>query len=109
MTLENILRTDLGFSSALAGALRDAVVETAKELAADFTTYRPRKRLPHPKPIERREFDPEKTYPVWRRDRGQGLAEYALVLVLVAIIAIIALIFLGSQVSSALSEIGNSI
>ena len=38
-----------------------------------------------------------------------GLAEYALILALIAIIAIVALIFLGGQVSSILSNVGNSI
>ena len=46
---------------------------------------------------------------VRRSDKGQGLAEYALILALIAIIAIIALIFLGGQVSSILSNVGNSI
>jgi len=41
--------------------------------------------------------------------RGQGLAEYALILALIAIVAIVALIFLGSQVSSILSTVGNSV
>ena len=40
---------------------------------------------------------------------GQGLAEYALILALIAIIAIVGLIFLGSQVSDKLSVIGSSI
>ncbi len=44
-----------------------------------------------------------------RDERGQGLAEYALILALIAIVAIIALIFLGSQVSSILSNVGNSV
>jgi pilus assembly protein Flp/PilA len=44
-----------------------------------------------------------------REDEGQGLAEYALILALIAIIAIVALIFLGGQVSSILSNVGNSI
>jgi pilus assembly protein Flp/PilA len=44
-----------------------------------------------------------------RREGGQGLAEYALILALVAIVAIIALFFLGNQVSQALSDVGNSI
>ena len=34
-----------------------------------------------------------------REEKGQGLAEYALILALIAIIAIVALIFLGGQVS----------
>jgi Flp pilus assembly pilin Flp len=41
--------------------------------------------------------------------RGQGLAEYALILALIAIVAIIALIFLGGQVSKILSTVGKSI
>ena len=44
-----------------------------------------------------------------RSDEGQGLAEYALILALIAIIAIVALIFLGGQISSQLSNVGNSI
>ena len=45
-----------------------------------------------------------------RRDEdGEGLAEYALILALIAIIAIIALIFIGGQVSSILSNVGDSI
>lgn len=39
---------------------------------------------------------------------GQGLAEYALILGLIAIVSILALIFLGSQISDKLSIIGNS-
>ena len=45
-----------------------------------------------------------------RRDEdGQGLAEYALILALIAITAIVALIFLGGQVSKILSTVGNSV
>jgi len=40
---------------------------------------------------------------------GQGLAEYALILGLIAIVAIIALIFLGGQISDKLSVIGNAV
>ena len=40
---------------------------------------------------------------------GQGLAEYALILALIAILAIVALIFLGGQVSKVLSTVGKSI
>ena len=39
-----------------------------------------------------------------RDEEGQGLAEYALILALIAIVAIIALIFLGGQVSTILSN-----
>jgi len=45
-----------------------------------------------------------------RRDEdGQGLAEYALILGLVALLAILALIFLGTQISDQLNTIGNTL
>ena len=40
---------------------------------------------------------------------GQGLVEYALILVLIAIVAIAALAFFGTAVSGYLSTIGNSV
>ena len=42
-----------------------------------------------------------------RQVDGQGLAEYALILALIAIISIVALIFMGSQVSDKMSIIGS--
>ncbi|MES2211166.1 MAG: pilus assembly protein [Chloroflexota bacterium] len=42
-------------------------------------------------------------------EEGQGLAEYALILALIAIVAIVALLFLGGQISSILSTVGNAI
>ena len=42
-------------------------------------------------------------------DDGQGLAEYALILALIAIIAIIALLFMGGSVSKILSSLGKSV
>jgi pilus assembly protein Flp/PilA len=42
-------------------------------------------------------------------EEGQGLAEYALILALIAIVAILALIFLGGQISGILSNVGNSV
>jgi Flp pilus assembly pilin Flp len=44
-----------------------------------------------------------------RRIDGQGLAEYALILALIAIISIVALIYMGSQVSDKLSVIGSTL
>ena len=44
-----------------------------------------------------------------RDERGQGLAEYALVLALIAVVAIAALVFLGTQVRSILSSVGAAI
>jgi len=40
---------------------------------------------------------------------GQGLAEYALILALIAIVAILALLFLSGQISTVLSNVGNSV
>ena len=42
-------------------------------------------------------------------DEGQGLAEYALILALIAIVAIIALLFLGGQISGILNQVGSSV
>jgi len=50
--------------------------------------------------LDRSRLDPE---------RGQGLAEYALILALIAIVAIVALLFLGSQISDKLSIVGSAI
>lgn len=44
-----------------------------------------------------------------RDERGQGLAEYALILALIAVLAIAAVTFLGSNINSILSNVGNSI
>ena len=41
--------------------------------------------------------------------RGQGLAEYALILALIAIVAIVALLVLGSQISDKLSVVGSTL
>ncbi|TAL05529.1 MAG: Flp family type IVb pilin [Chloroflexota bacterium] len=44
-----------------------------------------------------------------RDEEGQGLAEYALILALIAIVAIVALLFLGGQISTILSRVGASV
>ncbi len=41
--------------------------------------------------------------------KAQGLAEYALILALIAIVAIVALLFLGTQISSKLSIVGSAV
>jgi pilus assembly protein Flp/PilA len=47
---------------------------------------------------------------VSRKDEeGQGLAEYALILGLIAIVAIVSLIFLGGTIGDMLSVIGSTI
>jgi Flp pilus assembly pilin Flp len=40
---------------------------------------------------------------------GQGLAEYALILLFIAVVAVAALTFLGTTISSLLSSVGNSL
>jgi pilus assembly protein Flp/PilA len=42
-------------------------------------------------------------------EEGQGLAEYALILALIAIVAIVALTFLGTNVSSQINAVGSSL
>ncbi|MGA2911334.1 MAG: Flp family type IVb pilin [Candidatus Levyibacteriota bacterium] len=43
------------------------------------------------------------------QSKGQGLAEYALILALIAILAITALLFLSSQIDMILSTIGKKL
>ena len=40
---------------------------------------------------------------------GQGLAEYALILALIAVISIVALLFMGSQISDKMNVIGTTL
>jgi Flp pilus assembly pilin Flp len=44
-----------------------------------------------------------------RKEEGQGLSEYALILVFVAIVAVAALTFLGTTITSILSKVANSL
>jgi pilus assembly protein Flp/PilA len=46
---------------------------------------------------------------VRRDEHGQGLAEYALILALIAVVAIVALVYMGTQVSDKLSVIGSTL
>jgi pilus assembly protein Flp/PilA len=46
---------------------------------------------------------------VLRREEGQGLAEYALILALIAVVAVLAVMFLGGTLSSLLSTIGQGL
>lgn len=45
----------------------------------------------------------------WRDEDGQGLAEYALILGLIAVVAIAALVFMGTTISQLLSQIGDTL
>jgi Flp pilus assembly pilin Flp len=42
-------------------------------------------------------------------EKGQGLAEYALILALIAITAVVALMFLSGAITGILQTIGNSL
>ena len=42
-------------------------------------------------------------------DKAQGLTEYALMLALIALAAVLALIFLSHSITSVLSQIGHSL
>lgn len=42
-----------------------------------------------------------------RSETGQGLAEYALILALIAILAIAAVTFMGGSINTLLSDLGN--
>jgi len=44
-----------------------------------------------------------------KSEQGQGLAEYALILTFIAVLAIVAVAFFGSQVRMLLSSIGISV
>jgi pilus assembly protein Flp/PilA len=44
-----------------------------------------------------------------RSEEGQGLVEYGLILAFVSVVAIAALGFLGSDITSLLSKVGNSL
>jgi pilus assembly protein Flp/PilA len=46
---------------------------------------------------------------VLRKEDGQGLAEYALILALIAVFVIGAVTFLGGAIGDILSDVGNSI
>jgi len=43
------------------------------------------------------------------KEEGQGLAEYALILVLVAIVCVAALIFLGGSINNVLNNVGSNL
>ena len=49
------------------------------------------------------------TQPGREGQTGQGLAEYALILALIAILAIASLLFLSDQINTILSNVGNSL
>jgi len=47
--------------------------------------------------------------PFWRDDEGQGLVEYALIIVVIAIAVIVAMVFFKNQLQNQFSNIGNNL
>jgi len=45
----------------------------------------------------------------YRKQEGQTLSEYALILVLIAVVAIVAITLLGNQISTVLNQIANAL
>lgn len=43
-----------------------------------------------------------------KKERGQGLVEYALIILLIALVVILALTIFGEQISSTFSKIANN-
>ena len=52
---------------------------------------------------------PSRALTIRRIQTGQGLAEYALILGLIAVTAILALTFMGGQINATLSTLGNAL
>lgn len=48
-------------------------------------------------------------FSILKRQQGQTLAEYALILTLIAVVAVVALTFLGGTIKSLFSKVGNSV
>jgi pilus assembly protein Flp/PilA len=44
-----------------------------------------------------------------KRDEGQGMAEYGLILALVALAVVAAFVFLGSQIDTLISTVGDEL
>ena len=113
-SLESILRSSHRDRPMIGGLIVEALVTEARELDPAFAPTE-RRRAPDPRMTVRLDRDtperPKGWLPAWRRRRGdgQGLAEYALVLALIAVIAVMAILWIGSQLSTALSDVGNSI
>jgi pilus assembly protein Flp/PilA len=42
-------------------------------------------------------------------DEGQGLVEYALIIAFIAVVVIVAMVFLRGQITSLFSRVGNSL
>ena len=113
MTLEAILRSVRRDRPLLLGYLLEQLHTAALKLWPELGPLPERPPLnPSPaiEPREGQEMTPQPWRPPWRRNReAQSLVEYSLVVALIAIVAIVALAFIGSQISGMLTNLGNSI
>ena len=48
-------------------------------------------------------------YAVEEKSEGQGLVEYALIIAFIAVVVIVAMVFLQGQISGMFSKVGNSL
>ncbi len=46
---------------------------------------------------------------LWKEESGQGMAEYGLILALVAVLAIAGFRFLGTEINTKVESVGNTI
>ena len=46
---------------------------------------------------------------LFRNEKGQTLSEYALILILIAVVAIVAVTLLGNQVAAVINQIANAL
>jgi pilus assembly protein Flp/PilA len=46
---------------------------------------------------------------ILRKEEGQTLSEYALILILIAVVAIVAVTLLGTQIAAVLTQIANAL
>lgn len=124
LTVDAIIRSHRRDRPLLVGWLIENLLDAAQAIAPDFMPDRdtrdesPRRLTPTGWAVD--VPPPPSRLARWLRrlpagdeatdtERGQGLAEYALILVMVAIIAAIGLLLLGQQVSDVLSRVGHSV
>ena len=93
----------LSMSRGLTFDLARQVPLTARSNQAEWAHPRPQMEVAPTRPLT---YHPSMGR---RRERGQGLAEYALLLSLIAIIAIAALVIFGREISAILSTVGTAI
>lgn len=46
---------------------------------------------------------------LWKEESGQGMAEYGLILALVAVVCIAGFVFLGGEIKAKLEDVGDEI